>query len=252
MKKDNAMMHRDVHLSAQDVLTSLGCDVSEFAPVALVSGQPQRSMQCLEHLENPVKNFNFLGYTFWTGGYQGRRLTVGNGGLYSPDTAIITELLCSAGVDILIRIGSCGALREDIGIGDYILTTEVLRGDGATRYYVDDNYKNTLNDDINAMIQESVAKRGKVHQGGVWSTDALLRERKDIVNPYIERGAIAVDMVTSSFVTVANVYNKKVAVIMVVSDNLITGRLGFMSDVLYRAEKNLVDSIFEVVKKLDE
>jgi len=55
----------------------------------------------------------------------------------------------------------------------------------------------------------------------------LFKETKEIVNPYIEKGAIAVDMVTSPFVTVANIYKRKVAAILAVSDNLITGTLGF-------------------------
>lgn len=243
-------MQREVHLSAESLLASLRLKKGDFAPIALVSGQKQRAELSLKNLAKPVRNFDFLGYTFWTGIYKGRRLTIGNGGLYSPDSAFVTELLCAGGVDILIRLGSCGALREDIKIGDYILATDILRGDGATRYYVDKAFRATTSEDINSAIENSFTKGAKLHKGGVWTTDALFRETKDIVNSYIEKGAIAVDMVTSSFITVANLYGKKAAAVLVASDNLITGQLGFNTPELINSQETMISNIFDVVEEL--
>jgi len=109
---------------------------------------------CLEKLENCVKNFTFLGYTFWTGFYNGKKVTVGNGGFYAPDSAFVTEFLCVGGINTLIRLGSCGALREDINVGDYVLATDIIRGDGATKYYVDDNYVSKVDQGLTSKIEE--------------------------------------------------------------------------------------------------
>jgi len=79
------MMQRDIHISPQALLESLQFRQGDFGRIALVSGQVHRAQMCLKKLENPVKNFTFLGYTFWTGEYKGRRITVGNGGFYAPD-----------------------------------------------------------------------------------------------------------------------------------------------------------------------
>jgi len=244
------MMQKDVHLHAQGLLASLQFKPGDFGEIALVSGQAQRAKMCLGKLENCVKNFTFLGYTFWTGFYKGKKVTVGNGGFYAPDSAFVTEILCVGGIDTFIRLGSCGALREDINIGDYILTSDILRGDGATRYYVADDYKPAVDAELSAALQEVFSQAGKVHKGAVWTTDALFRETKEIVNPYIEKGAIAVDMVTSPFVTVANLYNRKVAAILAVSDNLITGALGFADYRFFEAEMKMTDLAFNVVDKL--
>ncbi|MFC1514833.1 hypothetical protein ACFL5X_02925 [Candidatus Omnitrophota bacterium] len=244
------LMQRDVHLKPQDLLASLQFKPGDFGEIALVSGQSHRAKMCLEKLENPVKNFTFLGYTFWTGVYKGKKITVGNGGFYAPDSAFVTELLCVGGIGTLIRLGSCGSLREDISVGDYILATNVLRGDGATRYYVDDDFKPVVDEKISATLEVVFKNAGKVHRGGVWSTDALFRETKEIVNPYIEKGAIAVDMVTSPFITLANLYNKKAAAILAVSDNLITGQLGFADFRFFEAEMKMTDLAFGVLDKL--
>jgi len=240
------MMTRDVHMKPMDLLMSLQFRPGDFGKVAIISGQAQRAKMCLEHMENPVKNFTFLGYTFWTGLYKGVKVTVGNGGFYAPDSAFVTELICNAGVEILVRTGSCGALRQDIQIGDFVVADNVLRGDGATRYYVDDKFKPVPDKALTDRLVKVFGAVGNVHRGGVWTTDAMFRETKEIVNSYIDKGAIAVDMVTSPFVTVANLYKKRVAVVMSASDNLITGEMGFTDYRYFEAEMKMVKAAFEV------
>jgi uridine phosphorylase len=244
------MMERDVHMNPKELLYSLQFKDGDFGDIVLVSGQQHRAQMCLEKLENSVKNFTFLGYTFWTGTYKGRKVTVGNGGFYAPDSALVTEMLCAGGIKTLIRLGSCGSLSKDMNIGDYILVTDVLRGDGATQYYVDDNFVPKISEDVNSALETVFKQAGVVHKGGIWTTDAIFKETKEIVNPYIEKGAVAVDMVTSPFVTVANLYKRKVGAICVVSDNLITGQLGFTDFRFFEAEGKMTDLAFRVVEKL--
>jgi len=244
------MMQRDVHLKPRDLLNSVQYRDGDFSDIAIISGQPHRAKMCMEELENPVKNFTFLGYTFWTGKFKGKRITVGNGGFYAPDSAFVTELVCEGGVKTLIRIGSCGALKEEIQIGDFVVADKVLRGDGATRYYVEDDFMPEVDRELTSKMVEFFKNTGKVHSGGVWTTDALFRETKEIVNSYIEKGAIAVDMVTSPFVTITNIYKAKSAVVMSVSDNLITGQLGFTDYRYFDAEMKMIKGALEFAASL--
>ena len=69
-------MQRDVHLKPEGLLESLQFRPGDFGTIGLISGQAHRAKMCLEKLENPVKNFTFLGYTFWTGTYKGIKVTV--------------------------------------------------------------------------------------------------------------------------------------------------------------------------------
>ena len=241
------MMQRDVHMAAKDLLQTLQFRPGDFGEIAVVSGQQQRAKMCLDLLENPVRNFTFLGYTFWTGTYKGQKITVGNGGFYAPDSAFATELICEGGIKKLIRIGSCGALNKDIEIGDFVIGDKILRGDGATRYYVEDNYEPKVNKELTDRLEKAFKNISGTHRGGIWTTDAIFRETKDIVNGYIEKGAIAVDMVTSPLVTVANLYKTDVAVVMAVSDNLITGQMGFTDYRYFEAEMKMIKGVFEVL-----
>jgi len=243
------MMQRDVHMRAQDLLASLQFRPGDFGEIALVSGQKQRAELCLKHLESPVKNFTFLGYTFWTGKFKGRKITVGNGGFYAPDSAFVTEMLAVGGIDYLIRLGSCGALQEDIKIGDYILADRAIRGDGATGYYVDDSFQPKADESLSSAL-EGALESLPVHKGAVWTTDAMFRETKEIVNSFIQKGAIAVDMVTSPFLTLANIYKKKTAAVLSVSDNLITGELGFTNYKFFESQLKMVELAFRAIEKI--
>ena len=189
-------------------------------------------------------------YNMFTGNYQGIKITAINGGRFSADTAITTELLCNARPQNMIRIGSCGALSDDVNIGDLIVVDGAIRGEGVTPYYVNNDFKTVTDSKLTEDIFQVAQKSGlKVHKGKVWSTDAILRETNEYVNNAIDQGAIAVDMVSSVFLTICQLYEIPATVILAVSDNIITGEMGFMSPSYYMAESQLITIALNLVKK---
>lgn len=249
-------MTRDVHLSGKDLMGMVQLRPKDVGAYAIVPGPKERLDSLVKKMENPVKNFTFMEYNMFTGNVNGIRVTGINGGRFAADTAITTEILCNAEVKALIRIGSCGALRKDIKIGDFILTTGCVRGDGVTPYYVDDKFV-TLPDaavtqKLSVIAKNLAATAGlTVHEGKVWSTDAILKETKEIVNGVIDQGAIGVDMVSAPFLTIAQTYKIPAVSILAVSDNLITGQMGFINPDYYMAEGMLIQMAMELVKQLE-
>ena len=249
-------MTRDVHLSGKDLMSMVQLRPKDIGSYAIVPGPKERLDSLVKKMENPVKNFSFMEYNVFTGNIAGTRVTAINGGRFAADTAITTEILCSAEAKVLIRIGSCGALRKDIKIGDFIVTTGCLRGDGVSPYYVDNKFITlpdaALTQKLTAIAKNTAATAGlNVHEGKVWSTDAILRETKEIVNGVIDQGAIGVDMVSSTFLTIAQVYKIPAVSILAVSDNLITGQMGFINPDYYMAEGMLISMAMELVKQLE-
>ncbi|MBF0511775.1 MAG: hypothetical protein HQL13_05525 [Candidatus Omnitrophica bacterium] len=249
-------MTRDVHLSGKDLMGMVQLRPQDIGSYAIVPGPRERLDSLVKKMENPVKNFSFMEYNMFTGTMNGIRVTAINGGRFAADTAITTEILCSAQAKVLIRIGSCGALRQDIKIGDFIVTTGCVRGDGVSPYYVDDKFVTVpdaaLNQKLTGIAKNLASGAGaNVHEGKVWSTDAILKETKEIVNKVIDQGAIAVDMVSAPFLTIAQVYKIPAVSILAVSDNLITGEMGFMNPCYYMAESMLIQMALELVKQLE-
>lgn len=245
-------MQKEIHLTGKDLTAMVQLRPQDVGKYAIVPGPKDRLEVLMKKVENPVRNFSFMEYTMYTGTYQGIKITAINGGRFSSDTAITAEVMCNAGIQNIIRIGTCGALDEKMKVGDIIIVDKVIRGDGVTPYYVDKNF-DTCADKKIADTLEQVAKGmgAQVHRGTVWTTDALLRETREIVEAKRKEGAIAVDMVSSALLTIAQTHKVKAGSILAVSDNVITGEMGFMNPLYYMAETRLIEIALETVKKLE-
>lgn len=245
-------MQKDIHLTGRDLVEMVQLRPQDVGIYAIVPGPKDRLEALVKKLENPMRNFSFMEYTMYTGTYQGIKITAINGGRFSTDTAITTEVMCNAQIQNIIRIGTCGALDENIKVGDLVVVDKVIRGDGVTPYYVDKNFKTLADKKITDTLYEVAKGIGiNVHRGITWTTDALLRETRELVETRCKEGAIAVDMVSSSLLTIAQIYHVKAGAILAVSDNVITGEMGFMNPLYYLAETKLIEIALEAVKKLE-
>jgi len=245
-------MIKDVHLTGRDLMGMVQLRPQDVGKYALVPGPRERMEAIVKKLENPIKNFAFMEYTMYTGNFQGTKITTINGGRFAADTAITTEILCSAEAKTMIRLGSCGALREDIKVGDLIVADMALAGEGVTPYYVDKNFKIQSDKQLtDALMEATKSAAHKVHRGKVWSTDAILRETREVVSKAVDQGAIAVDMVTSVFLTICQTYKIPATVILAVSDNVMTGEMGFLNPDYYMAEGAMIGIAFNLVKQLE-
>lgn len=243
-------MPREAHLTGKDLMGMVQLRPQDVGKYALIPGPKERLDAIVKKLENPVKNFSFMEYTMFTGDYNGIKVTSINGGRFSADTAITTEILCNAETPNMIRLGSCGSLSKDIKIGDLIVVDTAIRGDGVTPYYVDPDFVPRADEELSQALVECAKATGlNVHVGPCWTTDALLRETREHVGSAVDKGAIAVDMVTSTFLTICQFYKIPAAVILAVSDNVMTSQLGFINPDYYMAEGLMIDIGFELIKK---
>jgi len=263
-------MRKDIHLTGRDLTEMVQLRPQDVGKYAIVPGPKDRLEVLIKKLENPVRNFSFMEYTMYTGTYQGIKITAINGGRFSTDTSITTEVMCNANIGNIIRIGTCGALSDDIKVGDLVVVDKVIRGDGVTPYYVDNNFETLpdkkisdtlydvakgmgINPALSTNNSDSEARKSgvNIHRGITWTTDALLRETREIVEAKRKEGAIAVDMVSSALLTIAQIYNVRAGAILAVSDNVITGEMGFMNPLYYMAETNLINIALETAKRLE-
>jgi len=226
-------------------------DVGKYA---LVPGPAERMESIVKKLKDPVKNFSFMEYTMHTGDFDGTKITTINGGRFAADTSITTEILCNAEIGAMIRLGSCGALREDMKVGDLVVATTAIKGEGVTQYYVDKDYEPKADEKLTQDLIDLASANpmiNAVHTGKCWTTDAILRETREHVGKAIEQDAIAVDMVSAAFLTICDLYKVPAAVILAVSDNVITGEMGFMNTDYYMSESAMIGIAFDLIKKLE-
>ena len=234
-------MVKEPHFTPEKMLGMLGLKADSLGPYALIPGPKERSQMLLGLLDNPVKNFTFLDYEMHTGAIDGKRVTVGNGGRFAPDTAMTTEILCAAGAQSLIRIGSCGSLQEHVKIGDLVIVTGAIRGEGTTSYYVPKNFSTIADPDIVEALKAAAENLNvRAHLGWIFTTDALFQETPELIQELSEQKVTSIDMVTSTFLTIAQLRKKKAGAILAVSDECLHGKFGFRDPVFLAAEESMV------------
>jgi len=87
--------------------------------------------------------------------------------------------------------------------------------------------------------------------GWVYTTDALFQETPELIAELEKQGISAIDMVTSAFLTVAQVRNKRGGAILAVSDECLHGKMGFRDPVFLNAEEKMVEVALKAIHLMD-
>lgn len=244
-------MIKEPHFTPQKMLAMLDVKAGALGPYALIPGPKERSHMLLGKLQNPTKNFSFLDYEMHTGMIDGKRVTVGNGGRFAPDTGMTTEILCAAGAEFLIRIGSCGSLQDHVKIGDLVIVTGALRGEGTTSYYVPKNFSTVAHPDVVTALQKAAESlQVRYHLGRIFTTDALFQETPELIQELNEQNISSIDMVTSTFLTIGQLRQKKAGAVLAVSDECLCGKFGFRDPLFLAAEEKMVEVAHKALRYL--
>lgn len=244
-------MRAEPHLTAEMMLSRLGFKPGSLGRIALVPGPRNRAAKLRDALEAPLKALAMEDHEIYTGSLGPHRVTVGNGGRYSAESAITTELLCAGGVETLVRVGSCGSLQETVKLGDIVIATGAVRGDGASPRYVPEDFATLAHPRVvEALVRAADSLKVPVHHGRVFTTDALFRETPELLADLERQQIAAIDMVTAAFLTVAQVKNAAAGAILAVSDECLTGKLGFRHPSFREAEERIMAIALKAVEWL--
>lgn len=199
----------------------------EFAKTVLMPGDPLRAKfiadNFLENVKCVTRVRNILGYT---GTYKGKPISVMGSGMGIPSISIYaTELYKDYGVESIIRIGSCGAVRDDVKIRDIII------GMGAS---TDSNVNRMRfnNVDFAALADFSLLKKvvdtaerlnQDVRVGNIFTADLFYTPQPEMFKTMEKYGVLAVEMEAAGLYGVAAELGKKALTVLTVSDHIKTG-----------------------------
>lgn len=199
----------------------------DFASTVLMPGDPLRAKLIAEnYLENAVLVNNVRGVQGYTGTYKGKRVSVMASGMGMPSMGIYSyELFNFFGVNNIIRIGSAGALQNDIHVRDVV----IAMGCSTDSNYVA-NYKipGTLaplcSYELLSKCIESAKEMGATyHVGNLLSTDVFYGDDESANAAWAKMGVMAVDMEGAALYMNAARLKKNALVICTVSNHIITG-----------------------------
>lgn len=101
----------------------INAEMGDFADVVLMPGDPLRAKYIAETFLEDVRQVNNVrGMLGFTGTYKGRKISVMGHGMGIPSCSIYAkELITDFGVKVIIRVGSCGAVMDDVKLRDVVI-----------------------------------------------------------------------------------------------------------------------------------
>lgn len=192
----------------------------EVSRYVLLPGDPERVPLIAKHWDKSWQVARHREYVTYSGYYKGVFISATSTGIGAPATAIAVEELARVGADTFIRVGTTGALRKEIGVGDVIISTGAVRLEGTSRHYVPPEYPAVASYEVVLALIEAAESLGvKYHVGLTASSDSFYvgQERpgfrdylppfqKGLVSFLREIGVLNFEMEASLIFTLANIY----------------------------------------------
>ena len=197
----------------------------DIAKTVLMPGDPLRAKMIAEKfLENPRCVNEVRGMLAYTGTYKGKEVTVFASGMGNPSMGIYSyELFNFYDVDEIIRVGSCGAFKEDLDLYEVLLVENSYSVSNYLQELTgEEDHVLPSNIELNKKLENAANRLGaNLHHGNVFCTDVFYNQ-VDIPNLRDNYNCYATEMETFALFSNAKKLNKKASAILTVSDNLIT------------------------------
>ncbi len=204
----------------------MGLIIKEEVPRRVIMvGDPKR-VDVLANLLDNVRELNYVrGYKSVVGKFRGFDIAIVTHGMGVPSATIVAEEVIDNGGRYLVRLGTTGALKKWIDVGDAVIATAAsyLPGGFYTQYFKEMACVAAASDHfLTRAIVDEVSRTGlKYHVGPIVTSDALYAEDPDFASRWGSRGMLSVEMEAAGILTVAQAKEAKASIVLLVSNSLV-------------------------------
>lgn len=147
-------------------------------------------------------------------------ITIINFGIGSPNAALIMDLLSAIKPKAVLFLGKCGGIKDKNQVGDYILPSAAIRGEGTSNDYFPPEVPALPAFNLQRAVSSNIRDIGKDYWTGtvyttnrrVWEHDAEFKERIKSMR------SLAVDMETATLFSVGFHNSIPTGALLLVSD----------------------------------
>ena len=202
-------------------------EVGDIAKTVLMPGDPLRAKYIAETYLTEVKCFNsvrnMLGFT---GKYNGKEISVMGSGMGMPSIGIYSyELYQFYNVESIIRIGSAGALHEDIDLKDIVFAQGACTDSRfAYQYELPGSFAPIADFSLlEQAVSEARALGTRFKVGNVVSSDIFYNVYPEAAKKWAGMGVLCVEMEATALYMNAAKLHKKALAILSISDHILKG-----------------------------
>ena len=201
--------------------------LGDFSETCLLPGDPLRAKHIAENFLTDIKEVNSVrNMLAYTGLYEGTHVSVMGSGMGIPSISIYAkELITEYGVKNLIRVGSCGAVKESIKIRDVIIGIGASTDSGVNRQRFQGHDYAAVADYslIKALNAAADELKVDVMNGNLFSSDLFYTPNSTMFDTMEKMNILGVEMEAAGLYGVAAQYGAKAATICTVSDHIRSG-----------------------------
>ena len=205
----------------------INAEKGDFADTVLMPGDPLRAKSIADtYLEN-VRQVNDVRNMFgYTGTYKGREISVMGHGMGIPSVSIYAkELITDYGVKSIIRVGSCGAVRDDVNVRDVVIGMGACTDSKVNRMRFNDHDFAAIADFelTSHAVAAAKAQNVPVKVGNIFSADLFYNPQTDMAELMKRYGIVGVEMEAAGLYGVAAEFGARALTICTVSDHILKG-----------------------------
>lgn len=147
-------------------------------------------------------------------------ITIINFGIGSPNAALIMDLLSAVQPKATLFLGKCGGLKDKNQVGDYILPSAAIRGEGTSNDYFPIEVPALPAFSLQRAVSSNIRDFGKDYwTGTVYTTNRRVWEHDDAFKNVLRKTrAMAVDMETATLFSVGFYNSIPTGALLLVSD----------------------------------
>ena len=201
--------------------------------IAFLPGDPGRVPRIAERFQGATDLGMHREYAAYGGRIGAEKVVALSTGIGGPATAIAIEELARLGVEVMIRVGTCGAITKGVGVGSVIIADAAVRMDGTSAQYVTQGYPAAATPGVvMALVDAARSLRKKAAVGITASTDAFYvgqgrtsfggyfpRDKASLVDEMREAKVLCFEMEAGTLFTLGRLFGLKTGAILAVVAN---------------------------------
>ena len=222
---------------SDDVEYHIAAGPDDVADAVLLPGNPERVDKITALWDEYEERAHHREYRTATGTYEGTPISVTSTGIGSPSTAIAVEELARVGAETFIRVGSCGAIQPEMGVGDLVITSGAVRQEGTSDEYVREDYPAVADREVVAALVAAAERLDHdYHVGLTMSADSFYTGQgrpgfegfaaagsDDLVESLQEANVKNIEMEAAALLTLGSLYGLRTGAVCSVYANRVTG-----------------------------
>lgn len=232
-------------------------DPEKVGKYVLLPGDRGRVKRIAKYLENAEVVGDNREYFTMTGYLNGEKVSVMSTGMGAPCMSIGVEEIKTLGVHTFIRIGTTGAMQPNLKLGDSIIPTAAIRGDGTMDYYLPKAFPAVGHFEVIEALKEAAGIIGNPHHlGVVLSTDSYYgrffnsKRAAEEADLFVRANTLSIEMEVSALYILGNVHNLRTGAILTIREELGEGG-SYVKQAGEEYEKGMEKSIQIAIKAIE-